>query len=68
LGRIARNRKQTGIIAEGEQENIALWRTISNADENLSHQVSARIVPFAKAHEATILVFEVRPVDLKLTA
>jgi putative transposase len=58
LGRIARNRKQTGIIAEGEQDNIALWRKISNADENLCHQVSARIVQFAKAHEATILVFE----------
>ncbi len=58
MGRIARNRKQTGIIAEGEQDTIALWRKISTADENLSHQVSARIVPFAKAHEATILVFE----------
>ncbi len=58
LGRIARNRSQTGIIAEDERDNQALWRKISNADENLSHQVSARIVQFAKEHGATILVFE----------
>jgi putative transposase len=58
LGRIARKRSQTGVIAEGEQENKALWEKIRNVDENLSHQVSARIVQFAKAHGATILVFE----------
>src|SRR5437763_9884052 len=58
LGRIAHNRHQTGLIAEGEQDNKALWRKISNADENLSHRVSARIVQFAKEHEATILAFE----------
>lgn len=58
LGRIARNRSQTGTMAEGEQDNQALWRKIRNADENLSHQVSARIVQFAKEHGATILVFE----------
>jgi putative transposase len=58
LGRIARHRSQTGLIAEGEQDNQALWNKLSNADENLSHQVSARIVQFAKAHGATILVFE----------
>jgi len=58
LGRIARKRSQTGVIAEGEQDNQALWNKIRNADENLSHQVSARIVRFAKTHGATILVFE----------
>ncbi len=58
LGRIARNRSKTGIIAEGEQDNVALWCKISNADESISHVVSARIVQFAKEHEATILVFE----------
>src|SRR5207302_7330973 len=58
LGRIARNRHQTGLLAEGEQDNKALWRKLRNADEHLSHQVSARIVQFAKEHEATILVFE----------
>jgi putative transposase len=68
LGRIARNRHQTGLIAEGEQDNKALWRKISHADENLSHRVSARIVQFAREHEATILVFEVRSVDLKPAA
>jgi len=58
LGRIARNRSRTGIIAEGEQDNAALWRRIRQADEHLTHLVSARIVQFAKQQGATILVFE----------
>jgi len=58
LGRIARNRHRTGIIAEGEQDNVDLWRKIRNRDEYLAHLVSARIVQFAKKHQATILVFE----------
>ncbi len=58
FGRIARKRSQTGIIAEGEQDNADLWNKIRNYDENLSHLVSARIVQFAQEHEASILVFE----------
>ena len=58
LGRIARNRGKTGLLAEGEQDNAALWRKINNVDESISHLVSARIVQFAKEHGATILVFE----------
>jgi putative transposase len=58
LGRIARNRRKTGVIAIGEQDNIDLWRKITHADEDISHLVSARIVQFAKAHGATIVVFE----------
>jgi len=58
LGRIARNRHKTGIIAENEQDNADLWRKISNTDEQVAHVVSARIVQFAKQHEASILVFE----------
>jgi IS605 OrfB family transposase len=58
LGRIARNRSRTGIIEKGPQDNADLWRQIRNADENLSHLVSARIVQFAKEQGATILVFE----------
>ena len=58
LGRIARNRRKTGIIAEGEQDNVALWSKIHNVDEQVAHLVSARIVQFAKQHEATVLVFE----------
>ena len=58
LGRIARNRRKTGIIAEGEQDNIHLWRKVNNVDDSIAHLVSARIVQFAKQHEATILVFE----------
>jgi putative transposase len=58
LGRIARNRRQTGRIAEGEQDNADLWRKITNVDESIAHLVSARIVQFAKQHGATIVVFE----------
>ncbi len=58
LGRIARNRRKTDICASGEQDNASLWNKIRNADEDIAHLVSARIVQFAKAHQATILVFE----------
>lgn len=58
LGRIARNRSKTSIIAEGEQDNAALWKKIGHRDEQMAHLVSARIVQFAQQHEASILVFE----------
>jgi IS605 OrfB family transposase len=58
LGRIAHNRCKTGVIAVGEQDNVDLWRKIKTADESIAHLVSARIVQFAKAHGATIVVFE----------
>jgi putative transposase len=58
LGRIARNRKRTGLIAEGEQDNAALWLKIRNRDESFAHLVSRRIVQFAQEQGATILVFE----------
>jgi putative transposase len=58
LGRIARNRSKTGIIAAGEQDNAALWRTIRDRDEDFAHQVSHQIVQFAKQHKVSILVFE----------
>jgi IS605 OrfB family transposase len=58
LGRIARNRSKTGIIAEGEQDNAALWAKIRLLDEDSAQQVSHRIVQFAKEHQASILVFE----------
>jgi putative transposase len=58
LGRIAHNRSQTGIIAEDEQDNADLWTKIRHVDEHIAHLVSARIVQFAKGHQASILVFE----------
>src|SRR5690348_12407190 len=58
LGRIARNRSQTGIIAPDEQDNADLWRKIRHVDEQIAHLVSARIVQFAQDHQASILVFE----------
>src|SRR5260370_36185213 len=36
LGRIARNRRKTGIIAEGEQDNADLWRKIRNTDAQVA--------------------------------
>jgi putative transposase len=58
LGRIARNRSRTGTLAKGEQDNTDMWKKIRNVDEHLAHLVSCRIVQFAQAHGATILVFE----------
>jgi putative transposase len=58
LGRIARNRRKTGIMAEGEQDNVALWKKIRHVDEQVAHLVSARIVQCAQEHEATVVVFE----------
>jgi putative transposase len=58
LGRIACNRRKTGMIAEGEQDNAHLWQKIRHRDDDLAHLVSARIVQFAKKHGATILAFE----------
>jgi transposase len=58
LGWIARNRRKTGIIAQGEQDNVHLWEKITHVDEQIAHLVSARIVQFARKHEASILVFE----------
>jgi putative transposase len=58
LGRIARNRDKTGLIAQGEQDNAALWRKIRHVDSQIAHLVSARIVQFACEQGATILVFE----------
>ncbi len=53
LGRIARNRGKTGMIAENEQDNADLWRKMNNVDEHIAHLLSARIVQFAKQHDAT---------------
>ena len=58
LGRIARNRRLTGIIAEGEQDNATLWAKIRHLDEDTAHRISRRIVDFAQAAGASILVFE----------
>jgi putative transposase len=58
LGRIARNRSKTGIIAQNQQDNVDLWRKIRNTDDHLAHLISCRIVQFASAHGASVLVFE----------
>jgi putative transposase len=58
LGRIARNRSKTGMLAEGEQDNAALWAKIRALDEDSAHQVSHRIVEFAQQYQAGVLVFE----------
>jgi transposase len=58
LGRIARNRSKTGIIAEGQQDNADLWKKLRQVDEQAAHLISARIVQWAQQHEASVLVFE----------
>ncbi len=46
LGRIARNRSKTGIIAEGEQDNADLWHKIRQVDERLSDIPCQLRLPF----------------------
>jgi IS605 OrfB family transposase len=46
------------VLAQGEQDNQALWDKIRHRDESFAHLVSRRIVQFAKEHGASILVFE----------
>ena len=58
LGMVARNRNRTGIIAEGEQDNAALWRKINALDEDEAHRLSRRIVEFAQEQGASVIVFE----------
>src|SRR5258708_1258544 len=58
LGRIARNRRRTGIIEAGIQDNQARWEKIRHLDEDTAHRVSRRLVDFAVAHGASLLVFE----------
>ena len=58
LGRVARKRSQTGIIAKEEQDDADLWRKIRNLDQDTAHRVSRRIVEFAQAYGATVIVFE----------
>jgi len=58
LGRIARNRRRTGIIANGEQDNKQLWADIRNINEYEAHRISRRIVDYANANNATVIVFE----------
>ncbi|HEY3993415.1 MAG TPA: transposase [Ktedonobacteraceae bacterium] len=58
LGRIARRRSETGIIALGEQDNAHLWAKVRHLDEQMAHLVSRRIVDFARQYGATVLVFE----------
>jgi putative transposase len=58
LGRIASLRSKTGIMAEGEQDNANLWQKLRNRDDYEAHRISRRIVQFASAHGASIIVFE----------
>ncbi len=58
LGTIATKRQQTGIIAENEQDNARRWRKIRDLDDNEAHRISRRIVGFAKANNASVIVFE----------
>ena len=46
------------MIAENEQDNADLWQKIQRRDDHHAHLVSTRIVQFAQAQQASILVFE----------
>ncbi len=61
LGRVARRRADTGLIALGEADNAHLWSKVRNLDEYEAHRISRRIVEFAQVNGAAILVFEYLP-------
>lgn len=58
LGRIARLRDETGLLASGEQDNARLWAKITHLNAHTAHTISHHIVAFAQEHGAKILVFE----------
>jgi putative transposase len=58
LGCIARNRRKTGIIAPGEQDNAARFQKLRNRNDYEAHRISRRIVQFALEEGAGIIVFE----------
>jgi IS605 OrfB family transposase len=58
LEEIAKLQKQTRVIPGGERFAKDLWDKVSNFNDDLAHQVSRRIVNFAKKHGAAVIVFE----------
>ncbi|MBS4007862.1 MAG: IS200/IS605 family accessory protein TnpB-related protein [Clostridium sp.] len=58
LEQVVRLQKKTMTIPEGESFARDLWRKIRNLDDDIAHQVSRRIVDFAKEHNARVIVFE----------
>jgi IS605 OrfB family transposase len=58
LGRIAHNRRKTGIIAQGEQDNAARFQKLRRRNDYEAHRISRRIVQFALEEGASIIVFE----------
>jgi hypothetical protein len=52
LGRIARNRSQTGIIAENEQDNADLWAKIRHVDEQIAHGGSQPSCPICSGERS----------------
>lgn len=58
LGKVAVRRKQTGIIAEAEQDSKTWWDKIRHIDDYEAHRVSRRIVDFANSEGANIIAFE----------
>jgi transposase len=58
LGRVARNRRKTGIMTSGEQDNAARFQKLRNRNDYEAYRISRRIVQFALEHDASIIVFE----------
>ena len=58
LGKVARHRSQTGRIQDYTTDNAGLFRYVRQIDEDTAHRVSRRIVEFAQAYGATLIVFE----------
>lgn len=58
LGRVAVMRSKTGVLQPGISDNRQLFRYVRALDNDAAHRVSRRIVEFAQAQGASIIVFE----------
>ncbi len=58
LTTIFHKRQQSGRLQKDVLDNGDLWQKVQNLDENAARQVAVRIVRFAQAHQAPVIVFE----------
>ena len=58
LKTITEKQKLSGKPVKGERSNKNLWQYISNLNEDIAHQVSARIVALAKEFNCQVIIFE----------
>lgn len=59
FGKAAVKKAETNAAAQtGARNNVSIWSKVKQIDADTAHRVSRRIVDFAVAHRANIIVFE----------